>query len=327
MTRMHLLIILFLLLTSAVAAPAIAQEKLNLEGAAALLDDEPASAEPSTAPVDFAADKPDATESETPPKSPVSFIGLLRASGSVGLVICLLSLAGVALVIEHLLTIRRSVLIPPGLPDELLALLNAGQWSQARQKALESESMLGQGVAGGISECELGWAAVEVGAEEAIGEQAAKLYRKVEYLNLIGNLAPMLGLLGTVVGMVVAFRELADTQGFARATDLAQGIYLALVTTVEGLVVAIPALALYSVFVNRVASLTSETTFLVGQVLLPIKKRLIAAAQPTVSQPTISQTPVPQQGILPSPRPIRRTTAAPSPQPQPPPPGSPPAGT
>jgi biopolymer transport protein ExbB len=216
------------------------------------------------------------TQQLSPNKDAISVFGLLRSSGLVGLMICLLSFAGAALVIEHLLTIRRSVLIPTGLPNELLGLINTNQWVAAHQKALASESMLGNAVAAGLTECELGWDAVESGAEEVIAEQTAKLYRKIEYLNLIGSIAPMLGLLGTVVGMVVAFRELSETQGYARASDLAEGIYLALVTTVEGLVVAIPSLTIYAIFTNRIASISADATFLTTQILLPIKKRLTA---------------------------------------------------
>ncbi len=66
--------------------------------------------------------------------------------------------------------------------------------------------------------------------------------RRIEYLSVIGNIAPMVGLLGTVTGMIFAFQQVATTRGAAGAGDLAEGIYQALVTTVGGLVVAIPAL-------------------------------------------------------------------------------------
>jgi biopolymer transport protein ExbB len=85
----------------------------------------------------------------------------------------------------------------------------------------------------------------------------------------------MLGLLGTVVGMVIAFQQMAESSGYGHAADLAEGIYLALVTTVQGLLVAIPCLAAHSFFINRIASLISETTFVVEQVLQPIKKNLL----------------------------------------------------
>ena len=197
------------------------------------------------------------------------------AGGIIGYVIMLLSLVSVALMIEHGLSIRQKVLMPPGFAEEILKMLSQGQLAAAVQKCQADPSVLAQILYAGMSEYELGWSAVEKGAEEATAEQAARLYRKVEYLNVIGNIAPMLGLLGTVVGMVFAFQQLAESEGYARAADLAEGIYLALVTTVQGLVVAIPSLAAFSFFSNRVAFLIAETTFVAEQVLHPIKKSFI----------------------------------------------------
>ena len=222
-----------------------------------------------------------ATELVEPKKRRGSFFDLIRASGIIGYVIILLSFVAVALMIEHALTIRRDILIPPGFGEKVLQSLNQGQFMPALQLCKSDSSVLGQVLYAGMSEYELGWNAVEKKAEEALAEHAAKLYRKIEYLNVIGNIAPMLGLLGTVVGMVYAFQQLAESEGYARAADLAEGIYLALVTTVEGLIVAIPSLAAFSFFSNRVAALTAETTFVAEQVLAPVKKSLRDKARRT----------------------------------------------
>jgi biopolymer transport protein ExbB len=69
-------------------------------------------------------------------------------------------------------------------------------------------------------------------------------------------------LFGTVVGLVIAFKRVADTQGVARASDLAGGIYLALMTTIEGLIVAIPSVAAYAMFKHRADQLVSETALM-----------------------------------------------------------------
>ena len=90
---------------------------------------------------------------------------------------------------------------------------------------------------------------------------------------MIANIAPMVGLLGTVFGMIFAFQEVASTQGSARAADLATGIYQALVTTVGGLLVAIPALAAFAVFRNRVDQIVAEGAYLAQQVFAPLKRR------------------------------------------------------
>jgi biopolymer transport protein ExbB len=238
---------------------------LNLEG----LDVSPPPA--TAAPAAEQQPKP-----ETPAAKPHgSFWALIRASGIIGYAIILLSFVAVALMIEYVLSIRQKNLIPPGFADEVRQLLLQGQLAASIQKCQTNPSALAQILYAGMSQFEFGWEAVEKSAEETTAEQASRLYRKVEYLNAIGNIAPMVGLLGTVVGMVVAFQQLAESEGYARAADLAGGIYLALVTTVEGLLVAIPCLAAHVFFSNRIATLISETAFVAEQVLQPIRKNLL----------------------------------------------------
>ncbi|OHB72276.1 MAG: hypothetical protein A2V70_10425 [Planctomycetes bacterium RBG_13_63_9] len=197
---------------------------------------------------------------------------ILSAGGVVGVLIMLLSVAAVALVIEHIMTIRESVLMPPGLGDDVRALLAEGKLTPARQRCRTEPSFLAYVLDAGLTEVDGGWAAVEKAAEDATADQSARLFRKIEYLSVIGNIAPMLGLLGTVIGMILAFREVASTQGAARAADLAEGIYLALVTTVEGLIVAIPSLTAFAVFRNRVDQLVAEASYVAQHVFAPLKQ-------------------------------------------------------
>jgi biopolymer transport protein ExbB len=231
-----------------------------------------------------AGDEPTAAEGTTA-EGPQGFFGILRASGLVGLIILLLSIAAVALVIEHVMTIRAPVLMPPGLADDVSELLSAGKLAAAQQRCEMSPSFLGHVVAAGLSEIDGGRTAVEKAMEDAAADQSARLFRKVEYLSVIGNIAPMLGLLGTVIGMIMAFRQVASTQGAARAADLAEGIYLALVTTVEGLVVAIPALAAFAVFRNRVDQLVAEAAYMAQHVFMPLKRARGAGRAKAASPP------------------------------------------
>jgi len=247
---------------------------------------------PSQAPAAPAGDSEQAGREES--GAPRGFFAILKASGVIGLLIILLSIAAVALVIEHALTIRAQVLMPPGLDEEVRQLLMAGKLGPADQACQMQPSFLSFVLRAGLAEIEGGWSAVEKAVEDATAEQSSRLFRKIEYLTVIGNIAPMLGLLGTVVGMIVAFRELADSQGAPRAADLAQGIYLALVTTVEGLVVAIPSLAAFAVFRNRIDHLVAEVTYTVQHALTPLKR--LRARQPRT-------TAAPPQSIPPGPVP------------------------
>jgi biopolymer transport protein ExbB len=114
--------------------------------------------------------------------------------------------------------------------------------------------------------------------------------RRVEYLAVIGGIAPMLGLLGTVVGLTFAFHEVASTDGVARAADLADGIYHALVSTVGGLIVAIPAMAMYAAFRNRVDQLAAEAAYTALHALGPVKRILLATRNSAPPSPSSAGT-------------------------------------
>lgn len=203
---------------------------------------------------------------------PQSFLEIVHAGGLVGYTIMLLSIVAVALVAEHVWTIREPLLVPHGLANDVHASLQAGNLRQAAAQCQAQPSLLAAVLGAGLAEAEFGWSAVEKAAEDALAEQSARLLRKLEYLNVIGNIAPMLGLLGTVIGMVLAFRQVALSQGTAQAADLAAGIYLALVTTVQGLVVAIPALAAFAILRNRVDHLVAEAAGLATHALAALKR-------------------------------------------------------
>lgn len=224
------------------------------------------------------ADASIAQEAAEPPASG-SISDIIFAGGIVGFLIValllLLSIVGLSLAVEHLLTIRRSVLAPDQLVAQLRESLNAGQVGQAIGQCDATPCTLGAMVKAALVETEIGWVSVEKALEEETAEQAGRLFRKIEYLSLLGNIAPMVGLLGTVIGMILAFREVADTQGAARAGELASGIYQALVTTVGGLLIAIPSLATYAIFRNRVDGLMAECMYIAKSLLTPVKRALL----------------------------------------------------
>lgn len=206
-------------------------------------------------------------------------LDIIFSGGVTGLAIVLLlvvlSMVALALAVEHMLSIRRSVLSPEGLAGKLQRHLSEGNLNAAAQACDLQPCFLSSVIRPALGEVEGGWPAVEKALEDATAEQAARLFRKIEYLSVIGNIAPMIGLLGTVVGMIFAFQKVAETQGAARAPELAAGIYQALVTTVGGLLVAIPSLAAYAVFRNRVDALVAELALEASRVMQPVKRALV----------------------------------------------------
>jgi biopolymer transport protein ExbB len=221
---------------------------------------------------------------------PETLFEIVFSGGWVGITIMVLiilcSVAALALAAEQLLTLRSSVLMPPGLRERVQQQLIAGNLKGAFQACEAQPSFLSCLLRASLSEAESGWSAVEKGLEDATAEQTARLMRRVEYLAVIGGIAPMLGLLGTVVGLTFAFHEVASTEGVARAADLADGIYHALVSTVGGLIVAIPSMAMYAALRNRVDQLAAETAYAALHALGPVKRILLTtrtAAAPTQS--------------------------------------------
>ena len=203
---------------------------------------------------------------------------VLFSGGPIGVAILgglvALSLAMVYLVVDLFLTLRRDVVQPPTLAEEVRQALIAGKLAEADAATKRHPSVAATVTAAGMRELEFGYAAVEKAVEDALGSESARLGRRTEYLALIAAVAPMLGLLGTVTGMILAFGEVAASDGDAGAGELARGIYQALVTTVGGLIVAIPATAAYAVFRNRIEGMLADVAGETQIALAPVKRKL-----------------------------------------------------
>lgn len=210
--------------------------------------------------------------------APAGIVEIIFSGGIVGaimvFVLLALSLTAAYLVFDHLMTIRRTDLMPEGLGDHVRQSLMKGDVPAAKQACNAQPSLLSFVLLHGISELEFGWSSVEKSLEDALAEQSARLFRKIEYLSVIGNIAPMVGLLGTVIGMIFAFQQVADLPpGMAGAPQLAQGIYQALVTTVGGLLVAIPSIGAFAIFRNRIDQFVAEAAYTAQHVFAPLRRK------------------------------------------------------
>ncbi len=190
----------------------------------------------------------------------ISLWSTIQSGGWIGLLIVLMSIVAVALVVEHLITIRRDRLVPPELVQELDLSLAQGSPAQARASCSESDSFLARVVEAGLDQIGsmFGFFDIQNAMQEVSEREVSRLYRKLDYLGFIASSAPMLGLLGTVTGMIQAFNTIAMTEGMARPSELAEGISQALVTTCMGLIVAIPAMFFVSLFRNRIEGIVAE---------------------------------------------------------------------
>ncbi|MEM8494306.1 MAG: MotA/TolQ/ExbB proton channel family protein [Planctomycetota bacterium] len=173
-------------------------------------------------------------------------------------ILVLLSVVSVTLSIRFAMQFRRSTIMPDETRAEIEELLSQKKYRDAIDYAQSDPSFLGRVTGTALSEAPNGYGAMERAVEEAGDAETTKMLRPIELLNVLGNIAPMMGLFGTVYGMIVAFQSLVSAGGSPDPTELAAGISTALVTTLWGLVVAIPALAGYALVRNKVDALTSE---------------------------------------------------------------------
>ena len=182
---------------------------------------------------------------------------LLTAGGWLMVLIVLSSIVALAICIERLYTLNAKKIAPPHLLATVWKQLKAGEMDAARLRTLKQSSPLGRILAAGLGNAYHGRDVMK----ESIQEAAAHVIHDLErYLNTLGTIAaitPLLGLLGTVVGMIKVFAEIM-AQGTGNASVLAGGISEALITTAAGLTVAIPALAMHRYFIGKIDAIVVE---------------------------------------------------------------------
>lgn len=217
------------------------------------------------------------TDSVPPTLLTMLFGGSALGVGIVVLIL-LLSVVSAYFIIEHCLTITRKKLMPDAALSELEALIVHGEVNKAIDLCHQQEnySLSVEVILAGLERykaSEFGYAEYRSAVEEAGEDQTGKLYRKTEVLNVIGAIAPMLGLTGTVLGMIEAFTTIAILDGMASPQELAGGIGQALITTLLGLLVAIPTMVAFSFFRNKIDSLVAEAGKRIEQVMMPLGRK------------------------------------------------------
>ena len=199
--------------------------------------------------------------------SQITIIDMVRKGGWVMYPLGFLSMAALGLAFYNGVTIREKIFLKPDVINKELKPAMAGlDIEQAKRICIENQSPVMNIVSAGlrrIGNGELDISSVEKAVEEASAEELADTFTFVQYLQIIASVAPMVGLLGTVLGMVKAFRSIA-TEGMGKPELLANNISEALITTASGLVVAIPALLAYFYFKNKYNKILSRVSRLVG---------------------------------------------------------------
>jgi biopolymer transport protein ExbB len=176
---------------------------------------------------------------------------MVTAGGWLMLPILLCSVGALGICVERLITLNAEKISPPHLLARVWTQLKSNELDSTKLRTLRASSPLGEILAAGLGNAHHGRDVMKESIEEAASHVVHSLERYLNPLGTIAAVTPLLGLLGTVVGMIKVFTEIM-AQGTGNASVLAGGISEALVTTAAGLSVAIPSLIMHRYFVSRI---------------------------------------------------------------------------
>jgi len=182
---------------------------------------------------------------------------LFRAGGLLMLPLFLCSVIAIAIIAERFWSLRQSRIAPPGLVRQIWQWLQYNQIDKQRVQTLKKESALGQVLAAGLANRDHSREITKESIEDVGRHVTQSLERNLNTLGTIAAISPLLGLLGTVVGMIKVFAVIT-TEGVGNPETLAGGISEALITTAAGLVIAIPSLIFYRFFRGKINQLVVD---------------------------------------------------------------------
>lgn len=214
-----------------------------------------------------------AGSSSSPDESKTFFQQFVVAGGPiVWFVLLPMSVLTVCLVIEHSFTIRKSRLLPEDITSRIIKILSGRDPKSRLAESAENGDLVSTAVAKALSGKSADWFRIRGLLTDSLQEQAQRLMRKIEWLNLLGSVSPMVGLFGTVFGMIKLFNSVVMAGGQPQPAQLAGGISVALVTTFWGLLIAIPSLAIHGIFRQKIETIASDAVVELENVSPYLKK-------------------------------------------------------
>jgi biopolymer transport protein ExbB len=204
-------------------------------------------------------------------------------------IIMLLSITGLTLIIQGFIKNRASTFLPEESTNHIRELIGQKKFKELIDFTETDPSFASRALNPALKRAP-SFSSMKEAMETSIGEQTAEQFRKIEYLNIIGNLGPLLGLLGTVLGMIEAFWEMKEAgKAGADPAQLAGGISKALAHTFLGLMLAVPCLAAFGVLRTIVDRLTVRGALIAEELLLMVKpqeSKPLASGGPPGPRPT-----------------------------------------
>src|SRR5262245_39661073 len=224
------------------------------------------------------------------------FSHIIESAGWVfGPIMLIISISLVTLLVLLFMDLRMGVSIPPAFVDEFTDLVNKRQFKQAFELCRSDSSFLARVMTAGMGRLQYGIEDAREAAVNSVDSVRAGKDQLINYLATIATLGPMLGLVGTVWGMIGAFMEIGASRGAPNAQVLAGKISHALVVTLLGVFLSVPALFFYTFFKNRLTRISMDTSNLADDLLTQMyhnsKKAGAAAPTPAAATPA---TPTPR---------------------------------
>lgn len=235
----------------------------------------------------------------------------VRAAKWIGYILIAMSVVGIAYAIERLVHLTRRRFAPKGLAPEALRLMLAGEFEKAQRLCDERSSILAQVIRSMVKHRDFAFADIGTVADDIVSREVRQELQRAYPMAVVATLAPLLGLLGTVIGMINSFEAVALAGSMGDPSVMAADISFALVTTAMGLIVAAPNLALYHFFRMRTNALTAGLDEQVSELVSDwqigrMKRNGAVAAMPSDEVVTPRSTrpePAPQPTVTASPAP------------------------
>ena len=249
----------------------------------------------STTPVARAQDAGDEAKADQTPEKPAGrpeslFMHMVKSVGPVfGIMFLVISISLVALIVLLAMDLRMGMAIPPGFVEDFTDTVNKRRFKEAYEMARVDSSYLGRVMTTGMSRLQYGIEDARESAFNMVDSIRASKEQLIAYLGTIGTLGPMFGLVGTVYGMIKSFKVLAEG-GNPTPARLADGISHALVVTLVGVALSVPAIFCHAFFKNRLTRIEKETGNMADDLLTQMyhnsKKTGPIPAAPAAVMPT-----------------------------------------
>ena len=218
---------------------------------------------------------------------------VIKTSGPIGAVILGLSIYFVAMTSRLFLELRPTVAMPPDLMQDIQQKMEKRDYKGIYSSIKERDCLFTKVAAAGMGELSGGLDEARDVMERVADVQVVEMEKKISMLAVLGTLGPMIGLLGTLQGMIKSFSVIAMSDTQLKASEVAEGISEALLLTFEGVALSVPAIYLFAVFKNRVMSIAANTTLQADDFIKKLaqaaksaaKAPAAAAAAPAASQP------------------------------------------